>query len=335
MSNSTLLREGYDGFTDDLPRNEYVAQQRAVLTQLLRVLCDDGAIWYNHRSRVQNGLAQDPMQDILVGFPVRQTIIWNKKDKYAFNDRFCVPQHENIYMIAKKDFKVTQEGKLFSTVWAIGRERKNSHPAPFPVELPRRCIEASQFNGPVLDPYMGSGTTALAAQQLGHDWVGIEQSSKYVEGAKQRLAGVPVFLPKTKKTKTSPLKKVDLRLFLSYLNAARMDYRQKGDDLDARIKDVETLLKQCKETSKTKRYIDLFRDVKQNLWTLGAFVDGIPSRMDEDNPALVAWSELLCAAHGKDNAVKQVPNKAKVFLELVGKRLEALRFYDTLCNATT
>nr|WP_276532648.1 site-specific DNA-methyltransferase [Xylella fastidiosa] len=71
-------------------------------------------------------------------------------------------------------------------VWTIPQESKNPHPAPFPVELAQRCIE-SVGAGPVLDPFMGSGTIAVAAEILGCDWVGIEKSPKYVEMSLDRL----------------------------------------------------------------------------------------------------------------------------------------------------
>ena len=71
-------------------------------------------------------------------------------------------------------------------VWRIPQERGNEHPAPFPVELATRCIDAVG-GGPILDPFMGSGTTAVAAEQRGFPWVGIELSESYCDMAKNRL----------------------------------------------------------------------------------------------------------------------------------------------------
>ena len=62
------------------------------------------------------------------------------------------------------------------------------HPAPFPVELPRRLIELYTFEGDVvLDPFMGSGTTALAAREAGRHYVGYEVDESYAQLALQRL----------------------------------------------------------------------------------------------------------------------------------------------------
>ncbi len=85
---------------------------------------------------------------------------------------------------------------LCSTVWnvcTVGGYGRNSarktHPAPFPVELARRCIRLSTWPGEyVLDPFAGTGSTLLAAAQLGRRAIGIERSEKYCEIAARRLS---------------------------------------------------------------------------------------------------------------------------------------------------
>lgn len=77
-------------------------------------------------------------------------------------------------------------------VWkfAISRGLKGHH-ATYPLELPLRCIAAGSRPGDiVLDPFMGSGTTAAAAEQLGRNWIGIELSSEYAMAALERIAQV-------------------------------------------------------------------------------------------------------------------------------------------------
>ncbi len=71
-------------------------------------------------------------------------------------------------------------------VWRIPQEGNNPHPAPFPVELAARCIKATNAQI-VLDPFMGSGSTAIAAESLGREWVGIDVSADYCKLAKERL----------------------------------------------------------------------------------------------------------------------------------------------------
>ncbi len=75
-------------------------------------------------------------------------------------------------------------------IWEFNGESKRriGHPAPFPIELPKRCIKMFSFVGDtVLDPFMGSGTTLLASRELGRKGVGIEIDTKYCELAKSRL----------------------------------------------------------------------------------------------------------------------------------------------------
>ncbi|HVN14953.1 MAG TPA: site-specific DNA-methyltransferase, partial [Anaerolineales bacterium] len=77
------------------------------------------------------------------------------------------------------------------SVWQFGTEsaRKIGHPAPFPVELPYRLIQLYTFSGEVvLDPFMGSGQTALAALKSGRHFVGYESNAEYVALAKTRLS---------------------------------------------------------------------------------------------------------------------------------------------------
>jgi DNA modification methylase len=80
--------------------------------------------------------------------------------------------------------------ELTKSVWTFPAEsaRKVGHPAPFPVELPYRFIQLYTFEGDtVLDPFMGSGQTAIAAVKSGRHYVGYEIEDKYVEIAERRI----------------------------------------------------------------------------------------------------------------------------------------------------
>ena len=139
---SAALRFGYSDYDDCMPHEKYVEWQRACLTEMFRLLKDDGAIFYNHKWRVQNGLLQD-RQDIVSGFPVRQIIIWRRKGGINFNPGYFLPTYEVIYMIAKPKFKLAPKANAAGDVWEFTQEMNNSHPAPFPVDLIKRIISST------------------------------------------------------------------------------------------------------------------------------------------------------------------------------------------------
>ncbi len=179
------LIKGYASHGDAMPHEEYVEWQRKCLRSMMRVLREDGAIFYNHKWRIQAGLLQD-RADILEGFPVRQIIIWQRNGGINFNPGYFLPTYEVLYLIAKPDFRLAPKANAVGDVWRIPQEAKNPHPAPFPVELAQRCIEATTGHI-VLDPFVGSGTTAMAATTARRDWIGIDISEDYCKVARERV----------------------------------------------------------------------------------------------------------------------------------------------------
>lgn len=87
--------------------------------------------------------------------------------------------------------------ELTKNVWYFPAQHQGKnpvHPAAFPVELPRRCIQLYTWKGMmVFDPFAGSGTTAAAAQELGRDCICIEISKRYCKVARERLACGNIF----------------------------------------------------------------------------------------------------------------------------------------------
>ena len=183
-ANAALI-SGYDNYDDCMPNEEYAKWQHEVLLELLRVIKDDGAIFYNHKWRVQAGLIQD-RRDIVYDVPLRQIIIWKRKGGINFNQGYFLPTYEVIYLIAKKDFKLAKGANRYGDVWEIMQEQRNDHPAPFPVELIDRIISSTNAQI-ILDPFMGSGTTAVVAAGLGRNFIGIEKSPVYCKSALERL----------------------------------------------------------------------------------------------------------------------------------------------------
>ena len=182
------LIKGYASHDDSMPHEDYVAWQRDCLNAMMRILREDGAIFYNHKWRVQRGLLQD-RADIVEGFPVRQIIIWQRNGGINFNPGYFLPTFEVIYLIAKPNFKLAPKANAQGDVWRIQQEMNNPHPAPFPLALAQKCIESTEANV-ILDPFIGSGTTAIAAEMFGRNWIGIDVSAEYCVLARQRIKSI-------------------------------------------------------------------------------------------------------------------------------------------------
>ncbi|MDO8592989.1 MAG: site-specific DNA-methyltransferase [bacterium] len=182
---NAALQKGYSNYNDNMPHKEYVKWQRDCLNEMMRLIPDDGAIFYNHKWRVQANLLQD-RQDIVDGLPVRQIIIWKRAGGLNFNAGYFLPTYEVIYLIAKPKFKLVPKANAYGDIWEIPQEMKNGHPAPFPVKLIDRIVSATDAKI-ILDPFMGSGTTAISAINFKRNYIGIEISPEYCESAKKRI----------------------------------------------------------------------------------------------------------------------------------------------------
>ena len=135
--------------------------------------------------------------------PVRQIIIWQRAGGINFNKGYFLPCYEVIYLICKKEFRLADKANAVGDVWKIPQESNNPHPAPFPVALPQRCIQAT--DAPVvLDPFMGSGSTALAAEGCKRQWIGFELSEDYCQLARERIQAQRKLLRHDGTVQTSP-----------------------------------------------------------------------------------------------------------------------------------
>lgn len=181
------LAHGYGVYDDAMDPAEYEEWQKRTLLQCWRLLCPTGAIFYNHKPRVQDGVLWTPLA-LNPGLPVRQIVIWARAGGVNYAPTHYVPTHEWVVVFAKSAFRLRSKAASGAgDVWRIPQKADASHPAPFPVGLPMRAIETTPARV-VLDPFMGSGTTLLAAKNLGRRAIGIELEERYCELAANRLA---------------------------------------------------------------------------------------------------------------------------------------------------
>jgi DNA modification methylase len=204
-------------YDQDLSLEEYLSLLGRVWTEVRRVLVPGGRACVNVANLGRKPYI--PLHAYLVrgllelGFLMRGEIIWDKGASSSASTAWGSWQsasnptlrdtHEYILVFSKGSFRrkrpdgsadtITKEEFLQFTksVWAFPAESasKVGHPAPFPVELPYRLIQLYTFaDEVVLDPFMGSGQTALAAIKARRHYVGYEINAAYVDHARARIA---------------------------------------------------------------------------------------------------------------------------------------------------
>jgi len=202
-------------YDEDLSLDEYRGLLRRVFSETYRVLVTGGRACVN----VAN-LGRKPyiplhaylIQDMLeLGFQMRGEIIWDKAASAAASTAWgswraatnpvLRDVHEYILIFSKETYSRKADGRKSTieraeflewtkSVWRIpaASARQVGHPAPFPLELPERLIKLYSYRGDVvLDPFVGSGTTCVAALQNRRSYLGYETEPAYVRLAEQRI----------------------------------------------------------------------------------------------------------------------------------------------------
>lgn len=187
----------YGIYDDDMPENDYQEWQKKIIRELLRVIKPQGSIFYNHKPRPNEHKVILPT-DWLKEFDIRQIIIWKRGGSPDISPICFIKNTEWIIWIKKSIPKFNSEYFNMGEVWNIKFDTYTLHPAPFPVELPLRCIQATTAKGDVvLDPFMGSGTTAIACKKTGRNFIGIELNPAYIKMAERRISAYTTNIPKT------------------------------------------------------------------------------------------------------------------------------------------
>ena len=204
----------YETYDDSVPYNRYLDFTREWLERCFRFAKDDGRLCLNVPLDKNKGGQQSVAADITciakeIGWKYHSTIIWNEQNMsrrtawgswLSASAPFVIAPVEVIIVLYKKKWKKTHKGKSdvikkdfiewTNGVWNFNGESKNrvGHPAPFPIELPRRCIKLfSYVEDTVLDPFLGSGTTLLACLETGRTGIGVEINKNYCDIAVKRL----------------------------------------------------------------------------------------------------------------------------------------------------
>jgi site-specific DNA-methyltransferase (adenine-specific) len=218
----------YNSHKDDISYQEYLEFSRKWMTRCYEWLKDDGRFCLNIPLDKNKGGQQSVGADLTslakkIGFQYHSTIVWNEGNisrRTAWGSwksasaPFVIAPVELIVVLYKKNWKKTGGSKISDVtrdefmewtngLWTFNGESKKKigHPAPFPIELPRRCVKLfSYVDDVVLDPFCGSGTTLVAAVNNNRKGIGIDVDKKYCELAEKRIldntSATQVELPK-------------------------------------------------------------------------------------------------------------------------------------------
>lgn len=203
-------------YDNDLSLNEYLELLKKVFKETFRVLVHGGRACINVANIGRKPYI--PLSDYIsmimieIGFDMRGEIIWSKGAGAGVSTAWGSWQsasnpilrdtHEYILVFSKGDYKRERNEKQNTitkdqfiewtkSIWTMNTEsaKKIGHPAPFPEELPFRLIQLYSFmDDIILDPFMGSGTTAVSALKSDRKFIGYDTDEKYIKLAEARLS---------------------------------------------------------------------------------------------------------------------------------------------------
>jgi site-specific DNA-methyltransferase (adenine-specific) len=204
----------YNSHNDKMSYKTYLDFTKDWLSKCYSLAQDDGRFCLNIPLDKNKGGQQSVCSDITsiakeVGWQYHSTIIWNEGNisrRTAWGSwlsasaPYVIAPVEVIVVLYKRFWKKQHYGKSDVTkeeflewtngVWTFSGESKKKigHPAPFPIELPKRCIKLfSYVDDIILDPFLGSGSTLLACIETKRQGIGVEIDKKYCTLAKRRI----------------------------------------------------------------------------------------------------------------------------------------------------
>ena len=199
----------YSNYSDDISMSEYRSLIARLFHRLDAVVKNDGRVCVNVSLKNDNEIIDIPSlikeEANKFNWNLRFEIIWHKGSSESStawgswrspSSPRPIFNHEYIFVFdigeesknSEKTISKERFMQLVKSVWDVKPQTTSEHPAPFPVKIPKRLIELNSYEDDmILDPFMGSGTTALAAEKMNRKWTGIEMSKEYIQLAYHRL----------------------------------------------------------------------------------------------------------------------------------------------------
>jgi len=205
----------YNSHDDNLTYEQYLEFSKKWISRCFDWLKDDGRFCLNIPLDKNKGGHKSVGADLTIiakkaGFSYHSTIVWNEGNisrRTAWGSwksasaPYVIAPVELIVILYKKSWKKTSGSRKSNItkqefmdwtngLWTFSGESKKKvgHPAPFPIELPRRCIKLFSFVGDtILDPFVGSGTTLIASYLENRKGVGVDIDKGYCQLIKKRL----------------------------------------------------------------------------------------------------------------------------------------------------
>lgn len=182
----------YNEYGDNMKEDEYQLWMIDVLNELYRVVKPNGSVFFNHKPRRHDNKVVLPSTFIEKSkLNIYQLIIWNRKNSPNIRKDVLLPNTEHIYWLSKEKpltYKENLEKQYNTEVWEISANKQKEHPAPFPYQLVKNCINLTTVeNNIVLDPFMGSGTTGEVCVNTNRNFIGIEMDDNYLDIATKRI----------------------------------------------------------------------------------------------------------------------------------------------------
>ena len=203
----------YSTHKDNMGWSEYYKWCDLWLKEIYRVMKDDGRfVLIHYLSLGQSNNRHAPLMALNtmaenIGYKHHGLAIWwditlTKRTAWgswlSASAPYINSPFEGILILYKERWKKDKQGNTqidkdefmesCSGIWKIAPEHNRTHPAPFPLKMASRCLRLLSYEGDtILDPFLGSGTTAVACKELNRNCIGIEIDSEYFKIAENRI----------------------------------------------------------------------------------------------------------------------------------------------------